>query len=231
MKKLLTLSPMSRLCRALLLTTLAAGATTALADTPDPIIEATKIELQVNNDYTITATVSGKWQWTTHRKDCNTDRFGVGWAVDWHDPSQPGNYVGTVNNVPVHVGAQFGNSRNPADNEVDFYPGPNPARCGVYARHGASSYNTGDWGPVSHTYKDFDDLAKASVCVVMYDLHNGKGKRGHGKHGSMGMQIKDGDLKAGGDDHNHDNSVQDNANTPLGNQCIPIPLGQIPTKR
>jgi hypothetical protein len=218
------ISHLPRVGRSLFLACISACAVTALADTPDPIPAATKVALRINSDNSITATLSGKWQWTTRKNDCNLDRFGVGWAVDWNDASQAGNYLGTVGNLPVNVGVQVGNSRNPADNEVNFNPGPNPARCGVYARNGATSFNTGDWGPISHTYKDHIDLSKASVCVVLYDLHSGKGGKRKGKNGALNTQVKDGDLEAGGNGHNKDNSVTDNAGTPLGNQCIRVKL-------
>jgi hypothetical protein len=201
------------------------------ADTPDPIPAATKVEAVFNSDSSLTVTVRGKWQWTTHHSDCNDDRFAAGWAVDWGDRDQVGSYVGTVNNVPIHVGVAVGNRYNPADNQVHYYPGNNPARCGVYAAHGNGSYNTGDWGPISHTYKNAIEAANNTICVVMYDVHPGKGPHAkpapHGKPGKPGDQAtepKEGDLIAGGDGHNHDNSVQDNARTPLGNQCIPIEI-------
>lgn len=209
------------------------GASHAHADTPDPVLEATEVTLVVNDDYSKTVTVRGKWQWTTHRSDCNNDRFAVGWAMDWNDPEQGGNFVGTLNNVNIHVGAAVGNGRNPADNSVHYYPGNSPARCGVYGRHGSLSYNTGDWGPISHTYKDTTDMTQVTVCVVMYDIHPGKAGHPspHHKHGEPAAATpKESDLLAGGNGHNHDNSVQDNANTPLGNQCVAVPVGNIPTK-
>lgn len=194
------------------------------ADTPDPIPAATKVQAVLNPDSSLTVTVSGKWQWTTHHSDCNNDRYAAGWAVDWGDRDQIGNYVGSVNNVPIHVGVFVGNGRNPVDNQVHYYSDNSKPRCGVYGAHGKNSYNTGDWGPISHTYKNAIEAANNTICVVMYDLH--AGKAGHGKHGKPGDQasVKEGDLVAGGDGHNHDNSVQDNARTPLGNQCIPIEI-------
>lgn len=185
----------------------------ANADAPDPVVQATQVSVVENADYTKTVTVKGSWKWTTHHTDCNKDRYAAGWAVNWNDPDQIGNYVGTINNVAVKVGAAAANSRNPADNTVHYYPGPNPARCGVYANHPDGSYNTGEWGPLSHTYSSSVDLSKISVCVVVYDIHADKKDK-----------PKERDLWAGGDNNNHDNSVQGNAKTPLGNQCTPVPV-------
>lgn len=178
-------------------------------------------------------TVSGDWRWTTHHSDCNLDRFAVGWAIDWNDPNQAGNLIGTANNVSVDVGAASANTLNPADNAVKFDAGP--PKCGVYGAHPDGSCNTGSWGPESHTYSA--DTAKIEVCAVMYDIHNhAKGgpkphgkpdKGGKGGKGDKGGKPgpgpaggpKAGDLVAGGPGHNHDNSVQENGNTPLGNGC------------
>ena len=35
--------------------------------------------------------IHGTWAWTTHRSDCNTNRAGVGFAIDWGDNN--GNHV------------------------------------------------------------------------------------------------------------------------------------------
>lgn len=205
---------------AALLVALGAAASTAGADTPDPILPS-NVTLVVNADGTRTLTVSGTWQWTTHRTDCNTDRYAVGWAVDWNDPDQPGNLVGKLKKTPIDVGAAWATARNPADNAVHYYPGPLPPRCGVFGLHGGSSYNTGSWGPISHTYAA--GTSDIKVCVVMYDIHNAS--KPHGPHPKKGappgpIGPKASDLIAGGKGHNHDNSVQDNENTPLGNQCL-----------
>jgi len=201
------------------------------ADTPDPVVPLTASVL-VNPDGTKTVSVQGTWQWTTHHTDCNTDRFAAGWAIDWNDPAQPGNVVGTLNHVTVDVGTATANALNAADNFVHFYPGPLPARCGVFGPHGSTSYNVGGWGPVVHTYGP--ESTDIRVCVVMYDIHNATrkggpkardpkdGPKGGGPGATTGPKL--GDLVAGGPGHNHDNSVQDNGDTPLGNQCTLVPI-------
>src|SRR5713101_5146865 len=84
---------------ALAITGMAAGA--ALADAPDlkvPSQNPTYFRVPTatahdNGDGTTTVTVvaltdpatgvGAGWVWTTHHKDCNTDRAGAGFAVDW----------------------------------------------------------------------------------------------------------------------------------------------------
>lgn len=164
----------------------------AAADSPDPTLP-----LSVTfNPSTRTATVQGGWAWTTHRSDCNVDRFGVGWAVDWHDTADRGNLVGTANGQPVYVGTS-------ADNAVHY--SATAPHCGTY--NAAAGYNTGSWGPLQHSYPA--GTTGAQVCVVMYDIHK-----------DAGGGPRAGGLVAGGPGHNGDNSVQRNGDAPLGNGCF-----------
>src|SRR4051794_40242829 len=76
----------------------------AAADAPD--ITAANATVAGN-----TVTINGSWAWTTHHSNCNTDRAGVGIAIDWNDPKEPGNLVTTLNGVQIDVGT-------PTDNNV-----------------------------------------------------------------------------------------------------------------
>src|SRR4051812_31793818 len=81
--------------------------TSAFADAADPVPSATTGTLVTNSDGSRTLTVQGRWQWTTHHSDCNTDRAGVGVAIDWNDPTDAGNDVkgfglGTSTDNVVH---------------------------------------------------------------------------------------------------------------------------------
>src|SRR3954447_4806704 len=76
----------------------------AAADAPD--ITGAQASVAGN-----TVTISGSWAWTTHHSNCNTDRAGVGIAVDWNDPNAAGNHVTTLNGVSIDVGT-------PTDNNV-----------------------------------------------------------------------------------------------------------------
>ena len=201
------------------------GLAIAKADSADPKLPFAGTAVVDPVTHKITVTLTGGWTWPTHHSDCNTDRFGVGWAVDWNDDAahgssspQPGNVVGTVGGVTVDVGAAAGNANNPADNLV-HYSGALP-RCGAF--NAGLGYNEGQWGqpdqngdPTTHTYPA--GMTSIDVCVVTYDIHFGNKNAG---------TANPNDLVAGGNNHAHDNSVQSNKNTPLGNGCF---LFQVPT--
>ncbi|HYU03262.1 MAG TPA: SpaA isopeptide-forming pilin-related protein, partial [Jatrophihabitantaceae bacterium] len=193
----------------------------AVADAADPILASTHlVGATLHGDGSVTVTIGGGWQWTTHNSDCNLDKRSVGYAVDWNDPTQAGNLVaGTTD-----VGVAATNVRNPADNEVHPTPADtvgssfndplNPASfaswrggCGTYSA--VNDYNSGTWGPISHTYASIADVT--TVCALMYDVHL------HDDHGAPNNAQQ---VTAGGANHNTDNSLQDNAGTPLGNGCF-----------
>lgn len=191
---------------------IAATSDTVGADAASPV--GTTFEITVNHndpddltDDTYTVTVSGTWEWPTHSTDCNLDRFATGWEVDWDDADQPGNPIG---NTGVDVGAKTANDYNAADNTVD-YPASAP-RCGVYDP--VKKYNSGTWGPISHTYGPGTDLSSIEPCVVTYDVQY--------KDSRNKDVPKDGKLVAGGSGRNTDNSVEANGHTPAGNECAPL---------
>ena len=167
-------------------------AATALADAPDPSVP---LNAHVNG---LTVTVDGNWQWPTHVGDCNAHKdIFVGFAVDWGDPDAPGNTVGSTG---FDVGVLAGDANNATDNAVH-----GATDCGTF-----NVFNSGTWGPLSHTY------AKAGsfdVCVLMYDVRNDAPDDtipASGYHG----------LTAGGADRNKDNSAEKNQDTPAGNGCF-----------
>ena len=175
----------------------------AVADSPD-VAPTTTASVSTNPDGSVTVTVQGTWAWPTHgNKDCNVDRYAAGWAVAWNDPKQPGNFVGSLHGVNYYVGT-------PTDNTVHYKTSP---RCGVLDP--AIGYPTGGWGPDQHTYASAADLP-ASVCAVTYDIHNGGGNAGG---------IKSGDLVAGGNGRNGDNSVESNGQR---SACADIPIPHTP---
>lgn len=208
------------------------AAATAAADAPDPIPSATTGTAVQNGDGSFTLTVSGKWQWTTHHSDCNKDRAGVGYAIDWHDSADAGNLV-SKNGITANVGttdapgtpginAHDGNLVHPAmpGNDPGFgptvtYDGGTPTKndaqnwissCGTFN----GTYNTGTWGPISHTYPA-SHTSEFVICPIMYDPHQGP----------SGTPVGDpGQIIAGGKDHNGDNSIETNGDTPLGNGCF-----------
>jgi len=193
------------------------------ADSADPVLPFHASVNLVGGQPVLT--LDGNWQWTTHHSDCNLNRYAVGYAVDWNDSTTPGNLVGTVNNQTVAVGT-------PTDNTVHFNHlagdtasgadsgDPNSTndptaatRCGTYSA--SDGFNSGTWGPISHTYPA--GTTTFSTCLVTYDMH------------LSGNGLQKGDDVAGGNGHNGDNSVQSNNNTPLGNQCFTFFVPSITT--
>jgi uncharacterized repeat protein (TIGR01451 family) len=95
----------------------------AFADAADPVPAAASARTAPGPTADTTrVTVSGKWLWSTHgTTDCNFDRAGVGYAVDWGDPNGVGNHVTTLsaaNGGSIDVGVLPGDPNNPADNEA-----------------------------------------------------------------------------------------------------------------
>ena len=169
----------------------------ASADAPDPSATPNAMQTTVthNADGTNTVSASGTWQWPTHTTDCNVARYAAGWAMAWGDPNDAGYLLaGTSGASAVYVG-----SRNSTDNAVHYYDGTTgQPRCGVFASHGSSSYNTGNWGPISHTYAA--SVTTVSVCPVMFDVHS--------VTANNTLSVKAGDLDV---TQNSDNSVVKNA--------------------
>src|SRR3954453_830673 len=166
-----------RLLRGGLLAALVTLAVPALAAADAPDIAGATASVNGN-----TVTISGSWTWTTHRSNCNTDRAGVGIAIDWNDPNAAGNHVTTLNGVSIDVGT-------PTDNNVYNTSGGTGTgfTCGTFN----GTYNTGAFGSISHTYSG---ALPATICALAYDVH--------GKNG-VPSGIKE--TTAGGANHNDDN--------------------------
>ena len=206
----------------------------AMADAPDAGQGSASVV--VNPDNTVTVSVSGPWAWTTHHSDCNTNRAGVGVAIDWNDPDQAGNHITVLNGESIDVGvAQAG--RNPLDNIVHpAEPGNDVASTGDYlswrggcgkfngtyneGRYGDGAYNTAIFanGHLSHTYASAAKLP-SRICAVTYDVH--------GKNTSSPPNGTK-EITAGGPNRNPDNGVEKNASTPAGNICSGITLKTTP---
>lgn len=163
----------------------------------------------------ITVEVQGTWAWTTHQSNCNNDKRGVGVAIDWHDVNAAGNHVTTLNGVSIDVGTPTDNVVHPAEPGVDTSVFANwRGGCGVF--DAVAGYNSGTWGPQSHTYKAG---ALPKICALTYDVHlqaNGGAPNGQSE------------ITAGGNNHNGDNSAEKNAQTPAGNVCADVVLAPPP---
>ena len=183
------------------------------ADSADPTSAVG--EYTVNADGTITVTASGEWRWErSSGNDCNLERYGTGWAIDWNDPEQVGNDVAKINGEMIDVGVKTANALNPADNAVHFYT---TAGCGTWDGTG----NVGTWGaadgktessPATHTYPA--GTTDIDICVVTYDIQFASGTSGPPKADK---------LIAGGGGHNGDNSVQTNYGD-VQHKCLHIEM-------
>jgi hypothetical protein len=115
-----------------------------------------------------TLTITGPWTWSTLKNPTTAqpcdDRFGVGWAMAWYDPNDPGtvlSYQGGA--VKVHVGSTGVNPKN-TDNMVT-YDHAHP--CGT-AFDPTTKTDTGTY-TATHTYAGVQAVP-TEICVVMYDL-------------------------------------------------------------
>lgn len=172
----------------------------------------------VNTDGSQTLTLNGQWAFPAQTGDCNDAGRAAGYAIDWNDPNQPGNAVGSTS---IDVGAAAANSYNPADNAV--HPTPPTTYptawggCGTF--NSTLNYNSGVWGPISHTYAPGAGNS-FNVCVVMYDVHL-DGNPGGGNPKS----VKE--TTAGGSNNNSDNSAdlspQTGCQTVTGTPPVAVP--------
>jgi hypothetical protein len=234
----------------------------AFADAPDPkpsqaTTRSSDVEV-VNGVEVVRVSVSGGWQWPTHKSDCNTNRTGVGYAVDWNDPNAGGNHVTTLEGIgSIDVGST-GNAYNPADNEVhptrpeasgsQFNDPGSPASfaqwrggCGTFT----GSFNEGVWGavdlatgqPVTCTSATSPSPTCLGGSHVYTRAALEKGLRicaitydVHGGDSNQGGAPNGAkETTAGGSRHNGDNGAEKNDSTPLGNTCAPIDIPPPPT--
>lgn len=126
-----------------------------------------------NTGGTVTVTVSGTWDWTTLKgldatHPCDS-RFGVGWAMQWHDPNDHGYQLSTLSaTVTVHVGSTGVIAAN-TDHKVS-YDSADP--CGTFTLTNSPAAGdgmvSGTWTG-THTYSSAASMPPA-VCVVTFDL-------------------------------------------------------------
>lgn len=220
-----------------------------IADAPDPAGPPSGT-LTTNTDGTVTLTLSGTWQWPTHTKDCNKDRAGVGFAVDWNDESEPGFLVANDPSTgqPVDVGVRSlrtGDNVNQIDNVV--HPTPrfdgdttgavdvaSPSQFAGYRSYcgkfdPAAKFNKGVWGQLPDTGGNNRD---PSTGLIQHTYPAGTSQvqicvllydvhgTGGGSELTPGKAKDAGEITAGGAGHNGDNTIQKNASTPFGARCI-----------
>lgn len=196
----------------------------AWADAPSAVPGSTQGTVVVNGDGSRTVTVHGQWTWPSQTSDCNLSRAGAGFAVAWGDPAQAGNSVATLNGSNVAVGAASASLLNPADDLVHATPPGTDSTstslwrsgCGTFAT--PPGYNTGTWGPTSHTYP-VSYTGAIALCPLFYDVQGT----------ASGGPSSASQILAGGTGHNADNSAQDNAATAAGNECPAATLKSAPS--
>jgi hypothetical protein len=227
----------------------------ALANAPNPIPGTTKVDSESVSNGQVTVTVEGQWNWVT-QTNCPTARNGVGYNVAWFDPSDTANPIGG-NNSPNGV-IDVGTATDNMVHSIYTDGGPsgtlvtsaNPFYDGLptsYLSHNTTSstptktdadnwvsncnnvdpntqISSGTWGPISHTYP-VGDNGPFLFCPIMYDPH-GSGTTSGGKIGSSGV----GDLTAGGNGHNNDNSYEGNGQGANGNNCQQLTIPTLTTQ-
>jgi uncharacterized repeat protein (TIGR01451 family) len=246
-------------------------AVTALADAPDVTNTANYSNLGFAPDHTslvsvtynaggfggqgtTTVTVRGGWAWPTHGKDCNTDRAGAGFAIDWNDSTDAGYALGKTG---ISVGSQnpHGFSLNTDANVVQPTPSAaDPGNSGAVKKvsspsdfanwgggcgkvstgtvtgggkgAGATSFSQGIWGPISHTYVGSPADLPSQICAVTYDVHAGVAADRSGT--GFGTPGNAKEITSGGNGYNGDNSVESNGQTPAGNVCAAIKIPASP---
>jgi uncharacterized repeat protein (TIGR01451 family) len=188
------------------------GPALAAADAPD-VTSATGSIVSTDAQGNTTIEVHGTWAWSTHaNSDCNGDKRGIGVAIDWGDNNA--NHVTDLNGDSIDVGTATDNVAHPAEPGSDVStPGGFAGwrgGCGVYAKHGATSYNTGTGGPLTHVYPPGPF---PRICALTYDVHLQ----------SNGGPPNDASwITAGGAGHNTDNSAEKNGSHDVGNVCAQI---------
>jgi hypothetical protein len=215
----------------------------AFANAPNPGT-TTVDQVLVNSNGSRTVTVEGTWTWTS-QNNCSTSRNGVGFQVDWFDNqtnqiganNSPNGilYVGDAQDNIVHsvetLGGSnaFGNaffngvpSSYLAHNTTSAAPTSTDAQNWLsQCDHVNSSGVTADtWGPISHTYSA-SFTGPITLCPIMYDPHGG--------HDNSG-QSSVGDITAGGNGHNNDNSYEGNGTGANGNACPTISVPTLSTR-
>jgi uncharacterized repeat protein (TIGR01451 family) len=142
---------------------------------PDGGAQAKIVSVTNNGNGTTTVSVAGGWTWTTHTVDCNTDRAGVGVAVDWNDPSDPGYHVTTLGTTSIDVGSTLGVNGNVVDNTVH----PTPGKTGTHASPaGSQNYGAEVAVATSANYANW-----RGGCGT-FDLKVGNNTRSHGYWGN-----------------------------------------------
>lgn len=170
---------------------------------------------------TVNVQVAGTWDWGTLglppggkvsvQSDCS-NRYGVGWAVDWSGLSNsptaslPGSF-GALQISSKQGGGYFHIFNNDMVASGDVYVFTDP--CQQMDANGTGP--TGPWS-ATHTYSSGQNIPQ-QLCVNVYDMHGDPNDATTG----VGASLKSGDADPLG---NHDNSIQTNDFRPAGASCF-----------
>jgi hypothetical protein len=150
----------------------------ANAANPDATTQAVAL---VNNDGSVTVTMSGTWTWAS-QADC-TSRYGEGWAVDWWGISTDATPANNFTLTNADIVSPPGTLTTASITATGTAPG---TLSGGQFFHVSSNLNgevvnstsgctvtpggiTGLWSSTA-TYPNQQDIP-AAICVNMYDLH------------------------------------------------------------
>ena len=225
----------------------------AAADSPD-VTSATGSIVSVDGAGNQTVEVHGTWAWPTHGgpTDCNTDRAGVGIAIDWgdDDPQNAGSpngfHVTTLGNPAdsIDVGVLHSYLGNAVDNLVhpaEPYPGSYGdlnanstatwrATCGVFDFGPllvGKKYSQGTFG----TYLDAGRSPTTGPAGEPTHFLTHVYPPGpipqicaltYDIHGNSSNSAPTNSIIAGGNGHNADNSAEANGNHVVGNVCADV---------
>ena len=256
--------PMRRLANSLALASAAALVLggVALANAPDPEPGSQALVgpvFQVDGVDVVRISLSGTWQWPTHSTDCNTDRNGVGYAVDWDDANQPGNHVATLLDAgSIDVGAATANDYNGADNivhptrpeaEGTLFNDPGDPALYQQWRSGCGTFDgampVGQWGAIDLVTGDpvtcTDETTPSPTCVggshvyTVAALEEGLTACAilydvHGEDAdSGGAPNQQQEVTAGANNHNADNGAEANGATAFSLACAHIDPPVVPS--
>ena len=198
----------------------------AFANAPNPA-SATQATTTTNSNGTVLVKISGTWDWgdvttqpdekTSPQQDC-TQRYGVGWAVDWQDPTvAPWNNADTLKQFTITKnGASFAAGAN--------YDG---FQVGICQQKDADGFPTGPWS-AQHTYANASSVPK-TLCVNFYDPHGKEGEPAGGvgwpEVNNISPDKRNSNFIAAGPRHDGDNSIETNSYNPAegGNCATPHP--------
>lgn len=200
---------------------------TASANAPNPSSSTDAVTTR-NADGSVTVKIGGTWDWgevttepgekSSPEADCS-QRYGVGWAVDWQDTTvTPWNDAATTKAYTI------------SKNNVMFVAAANydGFQVGICGQKDANGFPMGPWS-ATHTYANGSSVPKV-LCANFYDPHGKAGAPSGGvgwpEVNNVPADKRSSDFIAAGPHHDGDNSIETNAYDPdpgQGNCATPHP--------